>query len=124
MYGKSLYPSSRFWKTYHRRFKKASFPTGSVLSAENRLCLLHNHFFDGRMIECGEIDGIVSDSWTNIDESSFTLEEEDENDDHVGYWAAAAVWFDAWDQTTVDRVSCFSFFCGVLMMLFKFSIEC
>ena len=37
--------------------------------------------------------------------------EVDEDDAHVGYWAAAAVWFDAWDQRTVDRVSCFSVSC-------------
>lgn len=109
VFEKSLYPSSSFWKTYHCRLNETSVPSSSVLSVENRLCLLHNHIFDNLIIECGEIDGIVLESWMNTNESSSTLDG-DEEDAHVGYWAAAAVWFDAWDQRTVDRVSCFSFF--------------
>jgi hypothetical protein len=70
---------------------------------------LHNHSFDSLVIECGEIDGVVLDTWMNINENSSALEVDGDDDDgHVGYWAAAAVWFDAWDQRTVDRVSCFS----------------
>ncbi|KAK7318518.1 hypothetical protein RJT34_03221 [Clitoria ternatea] len=99
----SLYPSSSFWKTYHCRLKDTGFPSDSVLPAENRLRLLHNHSFDDLVIECGEIDGIVFDTWMDINESS-SAPEVDENDAHVGYWAAAAVWFDAWEQKTVDRV--------------------
>ncbi|XP_004504003.1 uncharacterized protein [Cicer arietinum] len=99
----SLYPSSGFWKTYHHRLKDTSVPSDSVSPVENRLRLLHNHSFDSLVIECGEIDGIVLDTWMNIDENSSALEVDDD-DAHVGYWAAAAVWFDAWEQRTVDRM--------------------
>lgn len=107
VYEKSLYPSNSFWKTYHRRLKDTSVPSDSVPPVENRLWLLHNHSFDSLVIECGEIDGVVLDSWMNINETSCFMEI-NEDDAHVGYWAAAAVWFDAWEQRTVDRVSCFS----------------
>ncbi|TKY60367.1 Spatacsin protein [Spatholobus suberectus] len=99
----SLYPSSSFWKMYNHRLKDISIPPDSALPVKNRLRLLHNHSFDGHVIECGEIDGIVFDTWINTSESSSALEV-DEDDAHVGYWAAAAVWFDAWDQRTVDRM--------------------
>ncbi|KAK7247505.1 hypothetical protein RIF29_42388 [Crotalaria pallida] len=99
----SLYPSSSFWKTYHRRLKDTSVPSDSVPPLENRLKLLPNHSYGSLVIECGEIDGIVLDSWMNIDESSCSLEV-DEDDAHAGYWAAAAVWFDSWEQRTVDRM--------------------
>ncbi|KAG4391449.1 hypothetical protein AAZX31_05G173100 [Glycine max] len=99
----SLYPSSSFWKTYNRRLKEISIAPDSVLPVENKLRLLHNHSFHSHVIECGEIDGIVFDAWIDISESSSALEV-DEDDAHVGYWAAAAVWFDAWDQRTVDRM--------------------
>ncbi|XP_068470497.1 uncharacterized protein [Phaseolus vulgaris] len=99
----SLYPSSSFWKTYNHRLKDTSNPSGSVLPVENQLRLLHNHSFDSHVIECGEIDGIVFDTWINISESSSAIEV-DEDDAPVGYWASAAVWFDAWDQRTVDRM--------------------
>lgn len=107
---KSLYPSSSFWKTYNYRLKDISNPSGSVLTVESQLRLLHNHSFDSHVIECGEIDGIVFDTWINISESSSALEV-DEDDAPAGYWASAAVWFDAWDQRTVDRVSSFSVPC-------------
>ena len=48
--------------------------------------------------------------------------EVDEDDAHVGYWAAAAVWFDAWDQRTVDRVSCFSVL-SLFILMFIFIAE-
>ncbi|KAK7399452.1 hypothetical protein VNO78_10634 [Psophocarpus tetragonolobus] len=99
----SLYRSISFWKTYNHRLKDISVPPDSVLPVENKLRLLHNDSFDSHVIECGEIDGIVFDTWINISESSSDLET-DEADAHVGYWAAAAVWFDAWDQRTVDRM--------------------
>ncbi|XP_017420472.1 uncharacterized protein LOC108330498 isoform X1 [Vigna angularis] len=99
----SLYPSSSFWKTYNHRLKDISNPSGPVLTVESQLRLLHNHSFDSHVIECGEIDGIVFDTWINISESSSALEV-DEDDAPAGYWASAAVWFDAWDQRTVDRM--------------------
>lgn len=100
----SLYPSSGFWKTYHLRLKDTIGPSDPVSTLENRLRLLHNHSFDSLVIECGEIDGVVLDTWMNINENSSALEVDDDDDGHVGYWAAAAVWFDAWDQRTVDRM--------------------
>jgi spatacsin len=90
--------------------KDTSGPSESVPPLENRLRLLHNHSFDSLVIECGEIDGVVLDTWMNINENSSALEVDDDDDAHIGYWAAAAIWFDAWDQRTVDRVSCFSVF--------------
>ncbi|CAJ1937955.1 unnamed protein product [Sphenostylis stenocarpa] len=99
----SLYPSSSFWKTYNRRLKDISNSSDPVLPVENQLRLLDNHSFDSPVIECGEIDGIVFDTWINISESSSAVEV-DQHDSPVGYWASAAVWFDAWDQRTVDRM--------------------
>ncbi|MED6158928.1 hypothetical protein PIB30_037567 [Stylosanthes scabra] len=99
----SLYPSSSFWKTYHGRLRDNGTPPDSVLPVENRLKLLHNHSYDTLVIECGEIDGIVLDSWMNSNESSSSVAV-DEDEAHVGYWAAAAVWFDAWEQRTIDRM--------------------
>lgn len=58
----------------------------------------------------------------NIDENSSALEVDDD-DAHVGYWAAAAVWFDAWEQRTVDRVSCFLFCYCILVLIFILSLS-
>ncbi|KAL1364797.1 hypothetical protein HN51_012953 [Arachis hypogaea] len=99
----SLYPSSSFWKTYHGRLRENGTSSDSVLPMENRLQLLHNHSFDSLVIECGEIDGIVLDSWMNINGSTSSVEV-DEDEAHVGYWAAAAIWFDTWEQRTIDRM--------------------
>lgn len=117
VYEKSLYPSSSFWKTYHHLLKDTNGPSHSISPVENRLRLLRNNSFDSLVIECGEIDGIVSDTWMNINENSSALEV-DEDDAHVGYWAAAAIWFDAWEQITVDRVS----YC-MLVLIFIFVYE-
>jgi hypothetical protein len=100
--------------------KDTSGPSESVPPLENRLRLLHNHSFDSLVIECGEIDGVVLDTWMNINENSSALEVDDDDDAHIGYWAAAAIWFDAWDQRTVDRVSCFS----VFFFLTNVSLSC
>lgn len=66
--------------------------------------LLNSHLFGNLIIKCGEIDGVVSGSWTTVNERS-SDPVVDEDNAHTGYWAAAAVWSDAWDQRTVDRVS-------------------
>nr|KYP67561.1 Spatacsin [Cajanus cajan] len=122
VYEKSLYPSSSFWKTYNHRLKDISISPDSVLPVENRLRLLHNHSLDNHVIECGEIDGIVFDTWINISESSSALEV-DEDDAHVGYWAAAAVWFDAWDQRTVDRMILNQSFHSDISLLWESQLE-
>ncbi|KAK4264830.1 hypothetical protein QN277_025955 [Acacia crassicarpa] len=116
----SLYPSSSFWKTYHCRLNETSVPSNSVLPVENRLFLLH--VYDNFVIECGEIDGIVLDSWINTSETSSTMEV-DEDDVHVGYWAAAAVWFDAWDQKTVDRMILGQSFSSDISLLWESQLE-
>ncbi|KAI9108709.1 hypothetical protein K1719_020356 [Acacia pycnantha] len=116
----SLYPSSNFWKTYHCRLNETSVPSNSVLPVENRLFLLH--VYDNFVIECGEIDGIVLDSWINTSETSSTMEV-DEDDAHVGYWAAAAVWFDAWDQKTVDRMILGQSFSSDISLLWESQLE-
>lgn len=54
-------------------------------------------------IECGEVDGVVLGSWTKINESA-SEHVPDETDAIAGYWAAAAVWSNAWDQRTFDHV--------------------
>lgn len=71
--------------------------------------LLNSHLFGNLIIQCGEIDGVVLGSWTNVNESS-SEPVIDEDNAHAGYWAAAAVWSNAWDQKTIDRVSDY-FFC-------------
>ncbi|XXG85857.1 hypothetical protein AAC387_Pa11g0871 [Persea americana] len=99
-----LYPSGSFWGTFRSRqmhLNKASsdstFPEGHKLQLT---CLqAHNNV----TIECGEIDGVVLGSWTNIEEiSAFPVIDEDNT--HAGYWAGAAVWSDSWNQGTVDRI--------------------
>ncbi|KAK7358900.1 hypothetical protein VNO77_00841 [Canavalia gladiata] len=118
----SLYPSSSFWKTYHHQLEDAGVPSDSVLPVENRLRLLHNHSFDSLVIECGEIDGIVFDTWMDINESSSALEVNEE-DAHVGYWAAAAVWFDSWEQRTVDRMILNQSFHSNISLLWESQLE-
>ncbi|KAG5412473.1 hypothetical protein IGI04_000040 [Brassica rapa subsp. trilocularis] len=54
-------------------------------------------------IECGEVDGVVLGSWTKINESA-SEHAPDETDAIAGYWAAAAVWSNAWDQRTFDHI--------------------
>lgn len=41
-------------------------------------------------------------SWVNINDNTKEFSGSNISD---GYWACAAVWSDAWDQRTVDRVS-------------------
>lgn len=63
---------------------------------------------DDLTIECGDIDGVVIGCWKNIDHGyAFSPVCEDSVD--AGYWACAVAWSDAWDQRTVDRVSCILF---------------
>ncbi|KAJ7945315.1 Spatacsin [Quillaja saponaria] len=98
-----LYPSSGFWKTYLSRQKEVSNHSNSELPVGDSLHLLDNNLLNNHIIECGDVDGVVLGSWMNISESSSTLEV-DEDNAHIGYWAAAAAWFNAWDQRTVDRM--------------------
>lgn len=76
-------------------------PASSQLQGINSLCLLHSSV---KFIECGEIDGVVLGSWTDLNENS-SVPEIDGDDVLAGYCAAAAVWCNVWDQKTIDRVS-------------------
>ncbi|KAK0608267.1 hypothetical protein LWI29_028101 [Acer saccharum] len=95
-----LYPSCSFWKTFLGR--QHGFSTSNS-SGGICLHLLNSHLFGNLIIKCGEIDGVVSGSWTTVNESS-SDPVVDEDNAHTGYWAAAAVWSNAWDQRTVDRI--------------------
>lgn len=78
----------------------------SVIDSDGELnvCLSRSHFFKDVVIECGEIDGVVLGPWANINGHS-SVPMSDEDGSHGAYWAAAAIWSDAWDQRTIDRVS-------------------
>ncbi|KAM3708731.1 hypothetical protein ACJW31_02G119000 [Castanea mollissima] len=96
-----LYPSSSFWKTFLDRQKEFMRTSSSSNSPEGiYLHLLRPHLFDNLIIECGEIDGVVIGSWTNVNQSSSV----DEDNANAKYWAAAAIWSNAWNQRTVDRI--------------------
>ncbi|KAG7539862.1 Spatacsin C-terminal domain [Arabidopsis thaliana x Arabidopsis arenosa] len=98
-----LYPSSHFWETYLARRKellKASLPFDS---SEISLHLVGSSLFQHLKLDCGEVDGVVLGSWTKINESA-SEHAPDETDAVAGYWAAAAVWSNAWDQRTFDHI--------------------
>lgn len=82
--------------------------------ADYSLRLLVPPAFKDLSIECGDIDGVVLGSWANLDGSG-SLESDDDSS-HAGYWAAAAVWSNAWDQTTIDRVSCIPFSTNIVLL--------
>lgn len=114
---KRLYPSSSFWKTFLGRQKEFIRDTSTSNSpGEIYLHLLDSPLFNNLNIKCGEVDGVVLGSWTTVNESS-SDPVFDEDNAHIGYWAAAAVWSNAWDQRTIDRVSHHS--CFLLSDYFK-----
>ncbi|KAL6848044.1 hypothetical protein ACP4OV_022172 [Aristida adscensionis] len=98
-----FYPSSSFWDTYLGRENVIRDAAKIVtLPGEDKPALalhIHNH----PLIECGDVDGAVLDPWVNI--SDYTnFKEFSGSDISDGYWACAAIWSDAWDQRTVDRI--------------------
>ncbi|KAL1190297.1 hypothetical protein V5N11_016682 [Cardamine amara subsp. amara] len=98
-----IYPSSHFWETYlirQKKFLKAAVPFDS---SKISLHLGGSSLFQHLEIECGEVDGVVLGSWTKINESA-SEHVPDETDAIAGYWAAAAVWSNAWDQRTFDHI--------------------
>lgn len=95
-----MYPSSNFWSTYH---EKQNDNTVSSINWEVAKIELKFHVNDSFVIECGDIDGVILGSWANLDDDP-TVSVVDEENAHVGYWACAATWADAWDQRTIDRV--------------------
>ncbi|XP_023518582.1 uncharacterized protein LOC111782046 isoform X2 [Cucurbita pepo subsp. pepo] len=99
-----LYPSSNFWKTFLSRQKaNMGFPSSSNSPGENELRTLRFHLINNTFIDCGEVDGVVLGSWPNANESSSVVETTEDNA-HIGYWAAAAIWTNTWDQRTTDRI--------------------
>ncbi|KAE7998209.1 hypothetical protein FH972_002775 [Carpinus fangiana] len=99
-----LYPSSSFWKTFLGRQKEFVRTSSSSNSPGGLyLHLLHSHLFDNLIIECGEIDGVVLGSWTNVNLGS-SVPVVDEDNAHAGYWVAAGIWSNTWDQRTIDRI--------------------
>ncbi|KAL4575265.1 hypothetical protein LXL04_022107 [Taraxacum kok-saghyz] len=77
---------------------------------EIKLPVLQLHTLSNNLtIECGEVDGVVLGLWRYVSKHSDVpvLDDDDDDDDdvtHASYWAAPAVWSDAWDQTTIDRI--------------------
>ncbi|KAJ8769555.1 hypothetical protein K2173_005158 [Erythroxylum novogranatense] len=99
-----LYPSSSFWKTYAGRQKALTGDTFTKkLPNGLKLHILHSHQLNDLIIDCGELDGVVLGSWASIHDSPPDTDM-DEDIAHVGYWVAAAVWSNAWDQQTIDRI--------------------
>ncbi|CAH8345161.1 unnamed protein product [Eruca vesicaria subsp. sativa] len=98
-----LYPSSHFWETYLTRRKELLKDAVAFDSSKISLHLGESSLFQHLEIECGEVDGVVLGSWTKINESAFE-HAPDETDAIAGYWAAAAVWSNAWDQRTFDHI--------------------
>ncbi|KAL8160713.1 hypothetical protein V2J09_002250 [Rumex salicifolius] len=98
-----IYPSNSFWRTY--LFQKQELNGNSTtmeFPTENNFRLLYPHSFGNVTMECGEVNGVVLGSWTDLNENSIKSVDQDSN--YLGYWASAAVWFNAWDQKTIDRI--------------------
>lgn len=101
---KRFYPSSSFWDTYLGRDSVIHDAANIVtLPGEDRP-VLALHIRNHPAIECGDVDGAVLGSWVNVNDYT-DLKELSQSNLSDGYWACAAVWCDAWDQRTVDRVS-------------------
>ncbi|KAL2630311.1 hypothetical protein R1flu_014997 [Riccia fluitans] len=105
-----IYPSSSFWSTYRERQKllsSLSDTDGSFSVDEDVELLLRLEMGadDGLTIKCGEVDGVVLGAWSMIDEPG-ALEDvaQTPESSSTGYWAAAAVWLQHWDQLTFDRI--------------------
>ncbi|BBN07122.1 spatacsin [Marchantia polymorpha subsp. ruderalis] len=104
-----IYPSSSFWSTYRTRQQllRAS-PDSDERSSVNEevelLLFLDMGADDGLTIKCGEVDGVVLGSWSMIDEPGILEVTQLQDSSSTGYWAAAAVWLQHWDQLTVDRI--------------------
>ncbi|KAJ3701358.1 hypothetical protein LUZ61_005063 [Rhynchospora tenuis] len=85
-----LYPRSSFWVAYQKSERD--------LSEQASLAFYVNE----SPIFCGEVDGAILGVWADI--STNTEPPEPSDITPGGYWACAAVWSDAWDQRTIDRV--------------------
>ncbi|KAG6556016.1 hypothetical protein Mapa_001956 [Marchantia paleacea] len=104
-----IYPSSSFWSTYGTRqqllrVSPDSDERSSVNEEVELLLFLDMGADDGLTIKCGEVDGVVLGSWSMIDEPGILEVTQVQDSSSTGYWAAAAVWLQHWDQLTVDRI--------------------
>uniref|UniRef100_A0A0E0JEY2 Spatacsin C-terminal domain-containing protein n=1 Tax=Oryza punctata TaxID=4537 RepID=A0A0E0JEY2_ORYPU len=98
-----FYPSSSFWDTYLGRENVIHDAAKIVtLPGDDKLVLVL-HINNHSPIECGDVDGAVIGSWANVNDYT-NLKEFSESNLSDGYWACAAIWSDAWDQRTVDRI--------------------
>lgn len=112
---KRLYPSTSFWRIYLQG-RNRSYQTPSTLTLEPDNAMLTFRVTDHLNIPCGDIDGVILGSWPYMDDSSSNSEVDE--DITPGYWASAAVWSDAWDQRTIDRVSYkFCIYCILLLLI-------
>ncbi|CAL4895148.1 unnamed protein product [Urochloa decumbens] len=98
-----FYPSSSFWETYFGRENVIRDAAKIVTLPGEDKPVLALHIRNQPFIECGDVDGAVLGSWVNIDDYTDSKEFSGSNISD-GYWACAAVWSDAWDQRTVDRI--------------------
>ncbi|XP_063949090.1 uncharacterized protein LOC108222676 isoform X2 [Daucus carota subsp. sativus] len=97
-----VYPCSNFCRTYCGR-KEVFFPDINISSPEEISLHLLHPTVDNTVLFCGEIDGAVLGSWNDVSEHPIVPVLDDDSA-HSCYWAGAAVWSDAWDQRTVDRI--------------------
>lgn len=68
--------------------------------------ILHTHLFNNVVVTSGDIDGVVLGAWASLNDSISESEYAPEDSGTCdGFWAAAVVWSDVWDQKTFDRVS-------------------
>ncbi|XP_015160891.1 uncharacterized protein [Solanum tuberosum] len=97
-----VYPCSSFWSTFSCRHKEFKGVSNGNATEEIKLHLLATLGRD-LVIACGELDGVVLGSWMNVNEQPIAPET-DNDSTHSSYWSAAALWFDVWDQRTVDCI--------------------
>ncbi|XP_028112522.1 uncharacterized protein LOC114310657 isoform X1 [Camellia sinensis] len=116
------YPCSSFWRTFNHRQNEFMRVSSIDSEGEVNLCLSHSHFSKDLIIKCGEIDGVVLGAWENVNEHS-VVPVSDEDNSHAAYWAAAAIWFDAWDQKTIDRIMLDQPFCMDVDVLWESRLE-
>lgn len=95
------YPSSSFWGTFLERQKNISGDSSGFSLPNVDNLVMNFHVDDNLTIECGDIDGVVTGSWANV---AGGTPEVCEDNPRIGYWVSAAIWSDAWDQRTVDRI--------------------
>ncbi|KAF5794542.1 putative spatacsin [Helianthus annuus] len=98
-----VYPCSSFSGTFRARQKELMAVCDVNSPEEIKLSLLHS-LSDKLTIECGELDGVVLGLWRHVSKYPDVSVIDDDDDTHDSYWAAAAVWSDAWDQRIIDRI--------------------